>query len=1251
MKKIFASFLLIATSVTSSFAQIISERIELQPKEISKDGYFIKKIWLQHYQKPAVTLTNVTVQPVPLIDAKIATAPLTNFDIIMGKELKRPFMFVRIPVYSKQDNQYQLTTAFTINVTETQPTTNQSTAQQPQAKTTAAGSVLATGKWYKIALQTRGIYKIDADFIKNKLNVDPATINPANIRVYGNGGVMLSENNAMPYADDLVENPLQIMDGGDGSFTGSDYFLFYANGTTGWNWDSQSKTFVHTKNLYADSSYYFINFDLGQGARIQNQQNTPTANTQVSSFDYYVAHEEDEVNVGKFGKQWWGDELSNDPGKGTTKTFSFDIGTGADSIKLRMPIGSRSFASSNLYTVKLNGQVINSTPFGAVGVDEASNPIILSNINHKAPFNSTTATIELNYQPAVSSAKGYLDFIEINTRRNLAFAGGQLSFRDTRTIGTGNIAAYTLANANSNTVVWDVTNPLLPIKMNGTLSGSNYVFTQDAAMLHEFIAFDGSQYIAASFAGEVPNQNLHGSGQVDYIIVTAPEFKAVAIQLADFHKKHDNMRTIVATTSEVYNEFSSGSQDIAAIRNFARMFYKRAGNDSLEMPKNLLLFGDASYDYKARIKNNTNFVPTYETAESIEVIPGYCSDDFFAFLDDNENIEDVSIANTMDIGVGRLPVASKDAANAMVSKIINYTSPASLGSWRLNSTIIADNGDGEIHFQDGEIMAGTVNTHSNLYNEGKVYLSAIQTISTPAGDRAPDANKMINDAIFKGTFLMNYNGHGSIYTLSHERILTQDDFNSWKNADKLPMMVTATCEFSRFDNPEAVSAGEKLIIKPDGGVIALLTTTQLVYQYLNRPMNVNFLNAQFQQYGGKWPTFGQAFRYGKNVSYATPLGKYDVANFRKFALLGDPALTPNFPKEKIETEAVLDGTTMQPTDTIKALGRYVISGNVKSSTSNQLLSNFNGRVYVTIFDKPKTVNTIQGNQTFQIQNNIIYKGKATVTNGKFSFVFIAPKDLNYDFGKGKISYYAENGTTDAAGADTGRSIGGYSDNPVIDNDGPIVKAFMNDSLFQNGGITGSNTLLYAQLYDETGINVSGNSIGHDLTAVLDNDIEHPYNINDYYESAPNDFKHGFVNFPIAGLSDGKHTFRIKAWDVNNNSGEGTVDFVVYNGQLMKVDKLMNYPNPFGKETHFLFEHNHPEEQLEVQILIYSNAGTLVKTLRQSFTPSGSRSNEIVWDGTGDGGAQLPAGLYVYKLNLSTPKGIQTTAYQKLIIIR
>ena len=869
--------------------------------------------------------------------------------------------------------------------------------------------------------------------------------------------------------------------------------------------------------------------------------------------------------------------------------------------------------------------------------------------------NTQSVNVAVNYIPADGTGLGYLNYIELNARRQLTITGDQLSFRDWQSTGPGNIASYQVQGANSSTQVWDITNRQVPVKMSGNLSGSTYTFTQDASTLHEFAAMNSANLFTPKYVGIVTNQDLHGMPQSDLIIVANPLFFNQAQQLAEYHRTHDNMRVAAVTTEQVYNEFSSGGQDASAIRDFARMFYLRAGTDSTQMPRYLILFGGASYDYKNRLPNNSNFVPVYESDESFNDINGYSTDDFYGFLDDSANIGNSSMLNILDIGVGRLPARSTDDATALVNKIVSYAAPATLGSWREAALFVADNcDDAGNHMGNAETMAATVDACSkDLYNEDKAYIDAVPTISTPAGDRCPSINAAIDNDVFKGTFLINYNGHGNTEVWASERVLTQDDFNTWNNPNMLPFMVTATCDFGQFDHPQYVSAAEQLVLRSNGGVITVLTTTAAVYADYNVIINSQYLAAQFTRNADySWNTFGDACRIGKNGTYMNTLATDELANFRKFAMLGDPAVTPDFPKYKVKLDSVTDAATLAHADTIKALGAYVLYGSVHDNNGN-IMSDFNGQVSVSFYDKPLLVdvNTYFGAQSFQLRNNIVYKGRVTVTNGLFSVTFITPKDINYFFGTGKVSTYAQNGVTDAAGADTSVTIGGFSDNPVLNTTPPVVKPYIGDSLFLNGGITGSNTSLFVSLYSLTGINVSGSSIGHDLTAVLDGNNDAPYILNDYYESAPNTYQRGYVSFPINGLADGKHTFTVKAWDVNDNVGEGTVNFTVIDGQVVDIQNLMNYPNPFNNTTTFVFEHNHPDEQLNAKIIIYNVAGGLVKNIEQNFIPEGSRTNTITWDGTDNNGARLPSGVYVYRLNISTDKGFKSSAYQKLVIVR
>ncbi|MEI8278435.1 MAG: type IX secretion system sortase PorU [Bacteroidota bacterium] len=1239
------------------------ENCHISGKDIN-NGYLVKKVWLEHFAIPQVQVSDLKYISGVSLPAKVQTGDPQQFKIMLGMERKRPFALVTIPVYVNGENNGEVKqlSDFAITVTEMEVTST----TLPKTSS-VVGSPLAQGTWYKIAITNTGLYKIDFNFIRDSLHIDPSTINTNHIRVFGNGGAMLSEANYDPRPDNLLENAIWVNDGGDGSFNQGDYFVFYAKGSMRWDKDSINQRFSHQINLYEDKSYYFLNFDQSNGLRVDNQNTTLTANVNVTDFNDYAVHELDSVNLGQlnlgaFGKEWWGEMFSASYGLPSTRSFNFNLGTLTDSANFRVYLACNTTGTpNNTFTFSVNGQIRKTYTLGGSIIDEAA-PVATTNSPGYDDFKAGglgtgTTTVKLDFQGGEVWSTGYLNYIEINTRRLLALSDGQLPFRDWRSVGTGNIAQYHIQNANSSLQVWDVSNPQVPVKMNGSLSGSNYTFTQDAQQLHEFVTFDGSQYYTPVTAGLVTNQNIHGSPQVNFIIVTHPDFLEAANKLADYHRNTDGMSVLVATTTQIYNEFSSGSQDISAIRDMVKMFYDRAV-DSTQMPKYLLLFGAASYDYKRRATINSNFVPVYEYSESMVKVNSYSGDDFYGFLDNNEYIGNDLLLNALDVGVGRITSRNESDAMAVVDKIIHYKSPATLGPWRLSATFVGDAEDGAgPHMLDAETMSGVVNssTGNNLYNDTKVFLDALSFVSTPGGERCPAANDVINNQIFRGTFLMNYNGHGNTDVWSHERVLSTDDYTTWKNYDNLPFMVTATCDFGQYDNPVTISSGEKLVLQRGGGAIALLTTTSSTYESDNKHINSQFLNVQFtHKDDGTWYTFGDAIRMGKNITYKVNSTGYVLLNYRKFALLGDPALIPDFPKYLVRTDSIRDAVSGNPVDSVSALGTYKIDGSITDAAHN-VLSDFNGSLSVVMYDKPRRVTLTTkftgAYREYELQDNIIYKGKATITNGHFSFSFVAPKDINYTMGNGKISYYADNGITDAASADTTIAVGGYSNNPVTDNDPPVVRAFMNDSLFKDGGITGSNTVLYAILNDATGINVSGNGVGHDLTAVLDGNVETPYILNDYYEAAPNTYQKGYISFPISGISDGTHTLTVKAWDVNDNSGQGSVHFVVLGGNVVQVNDLVNYPNPFSTLTHFFFEHNHPDEDLRAQINIYNTSGQLVKSIDQNFTPTGSRSNEIIWDGSDDHGTLLPGGLYVYRLLLSTQSGISGSAYQKLVLIR
>jgi hypothetical protein len=1117
-------------------------------------------------------------------------------------------------------------------------------------RTYTANSALAMGNWYKISTTAPGIYKIDLPFLAS-LGINTADLPSSNFRLYGNGGQMLPEKPVNSVPDDLVENAIWVEDGGDGRLNGSDYLLFYAPGPHAWIRDSVNKSFRHQRNIYSDTAYYYITIR-PNGKRIAASGPTGSPNTTITQATQRWFFELDTVNFLSSGRQWYGEEFSANAGKTLNRTYSVNMpNILAQPATIATSCVARSFGTSSRFTVSVNNQQVMQVIMPATG--NGSYDAFATTAQSSANFSTTQSplAVRFDYAPGSPGSQGWLDWFEVLARVDLSMTGNnQLLFRDWNSVGPGNVGQFILKNVSAGVQVWNVTNALEPVRMQGTMNGSEWRFVNECSRLHEYIAFGTTGFLTPVAIGPVANQNLHGSGIPQYIIITHPSLLGQANRLAQYHQQRDNLTSLVITVNQVYNEFSSGSPDPAALRDLVKMFYDRAGGDSTKAPGYLLLFGDASFDYRARISNNTNLVPAWESPVSLDPLATYTSDDFFGLLNDEDDINGTG-TYLLDLGIGRIPAKNEREAQAIVDKIIAYNDVNSLGPWRNECTFVADDEDNNLHLQDAEIMSQTVSAAAPQENIEKIYLDAFPQESNSAGSRYPAVNQAINNKIYNGTLVWNYTGHGGYRRLAEEVVLDQDIINGFNNAGKLPLFITATCDVAPYDNPLVSSIGENLLLRERTGAIALMTTTRLVFAFSNRVMNEHYLRTAFQKKpDSSYRTLGEAVRYAKNVTYNFLT---DVVNNRKFTLLGDPALTLAFPAYQVKTTEVNGQAISSTPDTLKALSEYTISGTVQDQAGN-MLNDFNGTIYPIIFDKVQSVNTF-GNDAgslpvpIQVQKNILFKGKATVNNGRFSFSFIVPKDISYQYGNGKISYYTDNGSKDGSGVLTNVIIGG-SGNGVTDLQGPAIKAYLNDEKFVNGSITNERPVLLVKLADSSGINILGTGIGHDLVATLDNDQKNEYVLNEFYESDLNNYRQGTVRFQLPVLAPGMHTLSIKAWDVANNSGEVTLDFRVVNQQNFALDHVLNYPNPFTTHTTFWFEHNRPGEELLIQIQVYTITGKLVKTLRKTIFSPGNRSSDVEWNGRDEYGDKIGRGVYLYRLRVQTADGKAAEKLEKLFIL-
>ncbi|SHJ84564.1 Por secretion system C-terminal sorting domain-containing protein [Hymenobacter daecheongensis DSM 21074] len=1170
------------------------------------------------------------------------------------------------------------------------------TAQRgTQSRSHAPASVLKQGDWFKIGVPQSGMYKLDKNALK-ALGVDVQGLDPRRLRLYGNAMGTLPQLNSTYRPDDLVENAVFVAGENDGSFDDSDYLLFYARGPHTWSADASRRLFQHTLNVYTDTAYYFVTVGSTPGRRIAPAPAPTAAPTAViSQYTYRDFYNRDLINLIKSGRQWLGEGFGS---TSTAREFGFAIPNLVPGAALQVTSYTAASTAPNTFsrfTVAVNG-----TPIGTQTISgpdpinkypEAANGD-LSTFSYTVPANAPAdIKVGLSFSGGPDpAAQGWLDYLEVNALRQLRMMGNQFEFRSFDNIAPRATSQFALAAPG--TTVWDVTNPRRP-RAQALDAAGNFAATTDT--LREFVAFTGSSFATPVNFGRVGNQNLHAlnlDGRLDMMVVTHPIFFQEAERLAAYRRRHDGLDVRVVTTTQVYNEFSSGGQDVTAIRDLMKLVYDRAPANKTVF---LLLFGDASYDFKSDRTNNAdqlpawwksrspfngdkinqNFVPTYQSRESfapafgrsnsnpVSAGPSYNSDDYFALLDDDEGFWSENgggLTEFIDIGVGRLPVrtprdqpGSTAQAALVVNKLIAYDQPAAYGKWRNRITFVADDGDYNYHVNTStDPPADQLTQQHPEFNAHKVYLDLYPQLVAAGGQRSPDCNRAIDESIEQGSLIVQYSGHGGPKGWADEQILNNSSVLKLTNRDRLTFMLTATCDFSTYDNPEFDSAGEQVLTDIEGGAVGLLTTTRLAFTggSYNDGIVRAFYEGMFTPVNNKVPRMGDIMLHTKNDRSITPIEN------RNFTLLGDPSMRLAYPEQEVTLDSI-NGKLITAThiDTLKALATVTMSGKVRSG--GVLNSRFSGKAQLTIYEKPATVMTL-GNEDpsipVSVQENVIYAGQATVRNGQYRLRFVVPKDINYSLGLGKVSLYASDSVSrlDAHGA-RAVPVGGANSLAVLDTIAPNIRLFMDDTTFVFGGLTHTTTTLLARLKDQSGINTAGSGIGHEITATLDNDPRQLTVLNDFYTANVDSYQQGEVKYKFKDLTTGPHLLRLKAWDTFNNSAEKEIEFIAAKDEKLALQHVLNYPNPFSTTTTFHFDHNRANagDELDVQVQIFTISGRLVRTLRTSATASNPHFKDLTWNGRDEFDDQLARGVYVYRVSVKSQQtGTMASKFEKLVIL-
>jgi len=1105
-------------------------------------------------------------------------------------------------------------------------------------------SVLSEGFWYKVSVDNSGMYQLTkSDFAS--MGFDINNLDPRTLKIYGNPGGILPQANDEDRPVDLIENAVKVIGENDGSFDDQDVVIFYAEGPDSYSYDEEGDLH-YEKNIYSETNYYFITAGGSPGKRVSSIANEGNTFTEVSTFDSFKHHEITENNLLISGRKWYGERFDF-----TTEyniDFNFNSMASGSQIKVTSNVMAQSFANSK-FNLAINGtsignQEVSSVPdfreslfrYSIKGKENKTTFII----NSSEVSNSSNMTVSYQYEKNNSGQSiGFLDFVTVEVLENLSWEGTSFIFRSLASTNNAN-STFKIRNLTNQLEVWDISEYGNAKIQDYSLSQSEIMFGCTTSTLKEFSVFETSGLPKPELIGVLQNQNLRGLPPSDLLIITHPDFLTQANRLANFRMSNDNLTTAVVQIQNVYNEFSSGRQDVSAIRDFVKHHFDKG------RLKYLLLIGRGSYDYLDVIDNNTNFVPIYQSRNSLHPLDTYSSDDYYGFLepDEGEWSESSSGDHTLDIGVGRLPVTTANEAKAIVDKLIKYsTSENGFGDWRNKITFVADDGDINLHQRQADQLTRFVDTTFTSFLPEKLYLDSFKQQSRPGGETSEEASEALSEAVENGSLIVNYTGHGGEIGWMQEQVLSLDMINQWQNQDNLPLFVTATCEFSRHDDPKRISGGEMVITNPSGGGIGIVSTCRPVSSSSNFDLNKAFYTTVFEQENGSYVRLGDILRMTKNNPSVNKIGN------RNFALLGDPSLRLVYPENSVEITSITKNGS--ESDTLNALSKVSVEGLIKSGTNTDV--SFNGILNFTFYDKEVLVTTLgNGNPPFNYyeKENIIFKGKASVTNGEFALDFVVPKNISYQLDNGKINMYAVDQTQnlDANGARFIK-VGGSSTPEEVDNVGPKISLFVGDTTLTSNTDIASNTRLFALLEDENGINISGFGLGNSLKAVLDDSIE--FVLNDYYESALDTYQKGWVIFPIKNLKAGKHNITLRAWDTFNNASEQTIEFEVADPNSLIISNLRNYPNPFSNETSFSFRHNRPGEKLEAEIEIISRMGQEVFSKTYYIENSPSLVNLSEWDGSNGQGEKLTQGIYIYKLKLrSLSDGAVGEGHQKLIFI-
>lgn len=1106
------------------------------------------------------------------------------------------------------------------------------------------------GKWVKLSFNKSGIYKVTFEDLES-WGLMPNQVSENNFHLLGIQGEILSSLNPDSVISQSEEIPMQLVLGSDKQWGSGDYFLFYVSSSSGFS--VKSSGISHYKNIYTPKTQMMFGFNNRPGKRIAWRESSESPTEFISKSTWTYVHDSDIVNLNAMGRVWLGERLGNET---LNRNFSISLPTGIDTVEVQVATGSviEESAATLITSVNSLKDTLNLSPLSIGTYDTYKYNLR----NYRIAVNNQRLDLALRLIRPNSKSSLYLDYFRCTGIREIVFNGTPLVLMDHRWLSMNRAVGIKFQNSTSVPVkFWDISNPMEPQEWKITATGSDNVVVLPADITKsQFIVFDESNVFSPKFEGIVSTSSVFKNNNTPaLLIITHESLLEAANRLAEHRRNTQNISVQVLTSQQIYDEFTGGQPDLIALRRCIR-WMKTISDRNLGNFKYVTLMGAASYDMLDKISNNTNRVPIYQSfGHSPAII--FCLDEYIVYTEARQGDPEISRSDKLGVSVGRIPARTLEEANGFVDKLIRYDSNKSLGPWRNNIVFTSDDVDqvweSEFVLQSEEYSKFiTKNNPSVKIN--KIYADAFKQMVNGNSERYPEFTNTLNKRMSEGSLFINYQGHGGEKGLGQESLLDIPTIKSWKNEYRMPVLFTATCEFTKYDNPNFQSAGELAVLNPWGGAIASLTTTRLVYVPSNSAINRAF----WTQYGfpgpnDPIPTVGDVFQKLKNRPNKTDDDK-------KFALLGDASMKLAFPEHLILVDSVQEKPVDSFKDTLKAFEIVTIKGHIQER-GKSLMAQFDGNLWVTIFDKPTTQFTLDNDNNgstinFEEQNSVIYNGQVTVNDGRFTLVFVVPKDISYQVGLGKAIFYAHNNNTDATGGWDfllGSSLKLLSSDTI----GPKVNAYLQDTTFISGTAVSENVDFVARIYDENGINATGSGIGRDMVLIIDEGTEQEQNlvVNQYFQYDVNSFTRGTLVVPVSGLTPGRHTFRCKVWDIYNNFGTDNTDGIVTPGRTLTINNHGVYPNPITQQSKLWFSHTLPGEDLEIRWQIVSLTGQIL-TSGNVLMESSFSSPIINLDGIfptttmeiNDKSTKVSSGIYFYKIFVSSTDGLQTSVGGKLI---